>query len=321
MKILTLCGSLRARSSNRAILRAYEQVAPAGMKFEHFDGVAALPHFNPDLDGDAVPPEVAALRENVAAANAVVISTPEYVHALPGSFKNALDWLVSDPRFAEKPVVLLQADRGSTHALESLREVLTTMSAKIIEDASVILPLGSNQLDEAAVLGRADLRALLSGSVVALQKELRGGGRTAQFPRSAHAGAPNRSMHAVTFLVRDYDEAITYFTHALAFELMEDFALSETKRWVLVTPQCGGTHLLLAKASTPEQEKAVGAQCGGRVAFFLLTDDFQRDYLRMREKGVEFLEQPRTENYGQVAVFRDLYGNRWDLLQKTRPGH
>lgn len=126
----------------------------------------------------------------------------------------------------------------------------------------------------------------------------------------------NRSLGYVTLLVDDYDEAIAYFVQILSFRLVEDRALSESKRWVLVAPGEGpGTSLLLAKASTPEQERVIGAQCGSRVAFFLQTDDFARDYDRMRQQGVRFEEQPRVESYGTVAVFSDLYGNRWDLLQ------
>src|SRR6478736_1981285 len=169
MKILTLCGSLRARSSNRAILRAYARLAPATFAFDHFEGIGALPHFNPDLDGDRVPDEVAQFRGLVAGADVIVLSTPEYVHALPGSFKNALDWLVSDPAFAGKRVVILHVARGSPWALDSLREVLKTMSANIVEAASIALPLGSNQLDENAILARDDLRALLLRSLEALR--------------------------------------------------------------------------------------------------------------------------------------------------------
>lgn len=170
MRVLTLCGSLRARSSNQAALLAYARVAP-DMAFTHYGRLGALPHFSPDLDQDGVPlpAEVAALRAAVAQADALVISTPEYVHALPGSFKNALDWLVSDPTFTGKPVAILHIARGSTWALDSLCEVLRTMSAEIIEDASVLLPLGSNRLAEADILARADLRALLAQSAAALR--------------------------------------------------------------------------------------------------------------------------------------------------------
>ncbi len=176
MRLLTLCGSLRAHSSNRSILRAYARLANPRVVFEHYDRIGALPHFNPDLDGDdrAVPPEVTALRGLVAGADAVVISTPEYAHGLPGSFKNALDWLVSDPAFAGKPVVILQAARGSTWAFDSLREVLRTMSADLIETACVALPLGSNRLDAEAILSRDDLRGPLGDSLAVLMKKLGG---------------------------------------------------------------------------------------------------------------------------------------------------
>jgi catechol 2,3-dioxygenase-like lactoylglutathione lyase family enzyme len=128
-----------------------------------------------------------------------------------------------------------------------------------------------------------------------------------------------QSITAVTFLVRDYDEAIAYFTEVLGFALVEDTPLSESKRWVLVAPQgSGGTRLLLAKADKPEQSARVGDQTGGRVFLFLETDDFERDYSAMRERGVRFLEEPRHEPYGTVAVFADLYGNRWDLIEFAR---
>jgi chromate reductase len=174
MRILTLCGSLRSRSSNQSILHAFGRLASSKISIEHYARIGALPHFNPDLDreGETPPHEVAALRTLIGGAAAVVISTPEYAHALPGSFKNALDWLVSDPAFAGKPVAILHVARGSTWALDSLREVLKTMSADIIEAASVSLPLGSNQMDEEAILARSDLRALLLSSVEALSHVL-----------------------------------------------------------------------------------------------------------------------------------------------------
>jgi NAD(P)H-dependent FMN reductase len=171
MKILTVCGSLRANSSNRELLRAYERLAPSSISVQHYEQLGELPHFNPDLDTETVPHQVGTLRNLMARADAVVISTPEYAHGIPGAFKNALDWLVSDPAFAGKPVVILHASQGSTWALDSLREVLRTMSARIIESASVSLPLGSNQLDMDAILARDDLRQLLLHSIEALEKD------------------------------------------------------------------------------------------------------------------------------------------------------
>ena len=121
---------------------------------------------------------------------------------------------------------------------------------------------------------------------------------------------------AVALVVRDYDEAIAYYTGALGFDLIEDTPLSEGKRWVLVAPAGGqGTALLLARAADERQRARVGDQTGGRVFLFLHTDDFWRDYDAMRARGVAFAEEPRHEPYGTVAVFVDLYGNRWDLLQ------
>lgn len=120
----------------------------------------------------------------------------------------------------------------------------------------------------------------------------------------------------VTLVVRDYDEAIAYYTAVLGFELVEDSDLGNSKRWVLVAPPGGkGTRLLLARAATPEQVARVGDQTGGRVFLFLHTDNFWRDYEVMQIRGVQFAEAPRQEGYGTVAVFVDLYGNRWDLLE------
>lgn len=124
-----------------------------------------------------------------------------------------------------------------------------------------------------------------------------------------------RRIGAVTFLVRDYNEAIAWFRDALGFELVEDTPLGGGKRWVLVSPGKGATPFLLAEASTDEQRARIGDQTGGRVGFFLHTDDFARDHARMTAAGVRFREEPRHETYGTVAVFEDLYGNLWDLIE------
>ncbi|MCX5243157.1 VOC family protein [Streptomyces prunicolor] len=122
----------------------------------------------------------------------------------------------------------------------------------------------------------------------------------------------------VTLVVDDYDEAIRFYTEALGFRLVEDATRPDGSRWVVVTPPGvggSGTGLLLARAKGEDQGARVGDQTGGRVGFFLHTDDFARDHARMLAAGVTFLEEPRHESYGSVAVFQDLYGNRWDLLQ------
>jgi lactoylglutathione lyase len=126
----------------------------------------------------------------------------------------------------------------------------------------------------------------------------------------------NKTIACLSLLVRDYDEAIAYYTECLGFTLLEDTRLDEHKRWVRVAPSDSGTALLLAKAANPRQEARIGDQTGGRVFLFLHTDDFWRDYQAMRVRGVQFVEEPREEAYGTVVVFSDLYGNRWDLVQR-----
>ncbi len=129
-----------------------------------------------------------------------------------------------------------------------------------------------------------------------------------------------QSIIHVALVVRDYDEAIAFFTEKLRFTLVEDtYQPEQDKRWVVVAPpNSSGTTLLLAKASKPEQEAAIGNQTGGRVFLFLSTDDFWRDYNEMIERGVRFVRKPKTESYGTVAVFEDLYGNWWDLIELNK---
>ena len=125
-----------------------------------------------------------------------------------------------------------------------------------------------------------------------------------------------QAVATVALAVRDYDEAIGFYRDRLGFELIADTPLGGGKRWVLVAPKGGkGARLLLAVADGPEQTARVGDQLGGRVGFFLETDDFARDHASFTEKGVRFLEPPRHEAYGSVAVFEDLYGNKWDLIE------
>ena len=119
-------------------------------------------------------------------------------------------------------------------------------------------------------------------------------------------------------LVRDYDEAIAFYVDKLGFDVRLDTPLSDTKRWVVLAPNGGGQGcILLAKADTPDQADRIGSQTGGRVFLFLDTDDFQRDYDSYTARGVTFVEPPRVEPYGKVAVFEDLYGNRWDLIEHS----
>ncbi len=139
-----------------------------------------------------------------------------------------------------------------------------------------------------------------------------------------NADPPPSMLALITMIVDSYDRGIAFFTEALGFELVED-SPSETndgrpKRWVVVRPPGAETAVLLAKADGPEQEALVGRQMGGRVGFFFHVDDFDQTYTRMAEHGVEFLEEARTEPYGKVVVFKDVFGNKWDLLEPSGRG-
>lgn len=131
-----------------------------------------------------------------------------------------------------------------------------------------------------------------------------------------------QSLVHIALIVRDYDEAIAFYTEKLRFTLLEDsYQAEQDKRWVLVAPPGStGTALLLARAATPEQEAFVGNQAGGRVFLFLSTDDFWRDYNEMVARGIHFVRSPKIESYGTVAVFEDVYGNLWDLVELPQRG-
>lgn len=125
-----------------------------------------------------------------------------------------------------------------------------------------------------------------------------------------------QTLALIALVVDDYDKAIEYYTKTLLFTLLEDTVMSETKRWVVIAPAGStGTSLLLAKAASDEQYSRIGNQTGGRVFLFLHTDDLERDYKHLKEKNVMFIREPAEESWGKVAVFRDLYGNLWDLIQ------
>jgi catechol 2,3-dioxygenase-like lactoylglutathione lyase family enzyme len=162
----------------------------------------------------------------------------------------------------------------------------------------------------------------MSGSTKGAHSRRRGAeqvGARDQIPVTGPRSTMRQSLAHIALVVRDYDEAIGWFTDKLGFTLVADeYQAEQDKRWVLVAPpgaSQGATTLLLARASTPEQEKFIGNQAGGRVFLFLETDDFDRDHDAMRAKGVRFVRQPTRASYGTVAVFEDLYGNLWDLVE------
>jgi NAD(P)H-dependent FMN reductase len=170
IRILAISGSLRAVSSNGAVLDAAAALVPPDVVVTRFDGLAGLPAFNPDLDVEgAVPPAgVAAWRAAVATADALVICSPEYAHGVPGALKNALDWLVSGPDVPGKPVAVVNATTRAHIAHAALIETLRTMNAEVVEAASIALPLGPSQRDRSSVLADPDVRASLADALAAL---------------------------------------------------------------------------------------------------------------------------------------------------------
>ena len=165
-RVLCLSGSLRRVSANTAVLQAARQLAPDTLELELYEGLGRLPLFNPDDEVEPLPAAVQALRSAIGRSDALLIACPEYAHGLPGAFKNLLDWLVGSLEFPDKPVALLNASgRGSLHAQAALREVLVTMSAKLLESACVTVALPGAGCEVGAILGSearcAELRAML----------------------------------------------------------------------------------------------------------------------------------------------------------------
>lgn len=169
-RILAISGSLRSRSSNTEVLRAARLLAPSTVVVDVYDGLASLPHFNPDLDseGAVLPVDVQQLRAAIAAADALLISSPEYAHGVPGSLKNALDWLVSGPEMVAKPIGLLNASSRSVHAHASLEETLRTMSTEIAPGAVVVVPLDGRRLAAMEIASDLDLARVIRDALDAL---------------------------------------------------------------------------------------------------------------------------------------------------------
>jgi chromate reductase len=166
--ILTLCGSLRTQSSNRSLLCAAGRIAPVGVAFDHYTAIDRLPHFNPDIEHTALPVEVADLRRRVGAADAILISCPEYARGIPGSFKNALDWLVGGHEFPGKPIALFNASPRASDAQAALRLVLTTMSGRVIDEASIAVALLAKSRDAEAIAADPDMRPILERGLASL---------------------------------------------------------------------------------------------------------------------------------------------------------
>jgi len=170
-RILAISGSLRAASSNSALLRAAVRLAPEDVEIIVYDGLGGLPPFNPDLDG-AEPPTVLDLRARVQAADGVLFACPEYAHGVPGVLKNALDWTVASPAFVDKPVALINAAPRASHAQASLAETLSTMSAILVSEKPLIVSLAGRKLDAAGILADPEISRTLRSAIMVLARAI-----------------------------------------------------------------------------------------------------------------------------------------------------
>ena len=171
MNFLAISGSLRAASLNSALLRATARLAPPGISVQIFQGLGDFPLFNPDIE-DTDPLPVATLRSQIIAADALIIASPEYAHGITGVLKNALDWLVGSEAFVNKPVALFNASPLSVHAHASLREVVTVMSARVVDESSIVLPVRGSRLDEHGIYDEPNMSAAIHEALLALSRSV-----------------------------------------------------------------------------------------------------------------------------------------------------
>ncbi len=176
VRILAISGSLRGASSNSAVVNAAARVAPAGIDVSVFSGLADVPPFNPDLDTDPAPIGVVTLRAALGACDAILICSPEYAHGVSGVLKNALDWVVGSGELIDKPIALINASTRATHAHASLKETLMTMSGRVIENASVTIPLDGAKRDGDGIAQDVQLSGLLKASLASLARVVRASG-------------------------------------------------------------------------------------------------------------------------------------------------
>ncbi len=172
IQLLALSGSLRSKSTNTELLRAAAALAPDDVDVVLYDGIGDLPHFNPDLEGE-LPPGVVDFRARVAAASGLLISSPEYAHGVPGSFKNALDWLVGGPEFVYKPVALFNTSPRASFAQESLAETIRTMSGRIISEASLSLQLLGQGLDAEGIIAHPERVSAIRRAIITFVEAIR----------------------------------------------------------------------------------------------------------------------------------------------------
>ena len=174
MRLLALCGSLRAKSSNRTLLEGAAALTPDGVTLEIYEGIAELPQFNPDIEDENQPDSVTAFREALTKADGVVISSPEYAHGVPGALKNALDWVVGTSELVEKPIALFNAFPRSTYAVAQLSETLTVMSGRLIDDAHVTVQMAGREIPEGGVAADRELAPILREALARFVAAIKG---------------------------------------------------------------------------------------------------------------------------------------------------
>ncbi len=173
MRLLAISGSLRDKSSNTSALQAAVILAPPEVEVVLYTDLGKLPHFNPDLDTDRPPEYVSALRQKIACCDGLIICSPEYAHGIAGTMKNALDWLVSSVEFPQKPVALINTSQRAVHSEAQLREILKTMSARVVDEASITLPLLGQKLDAASITAHPDFSVQLQSALAYFMAAIR----------------------------------------------------------------------------------------------------------------------------------------------------
>lgn len=174
MRLLALCGSLREKSSNRTLLEGAATLTPDGVTLAIYEGLADLPHFNPDIEDENQPDSVTAFREALTKADGIVISSPEYAHGVPGALKNALDWVVGTSELVEKPIALFNASPRSTYAVAQLSETLTVMSGRLIDDAHVTVQMAGRALPEGGIAADEELAPIIRGALTRFVAAIKG---------------------------------------------------------------------------------------------------------------------------------------------------
>jgi len=289
-------GSLRASSSNAALLRAAVALAPSGVEVTLYDGLGDLPHFNPDRDGETAPAAVKDWRVRLQASDGVVFSVPEYAHSLPGVLKDALDWVVGSGEFMDKPVALFNASPRGTYAQASLTETLTAMMAKVVPEAPIALQLMGTPLNADRIAADPEMwesrqkyiPATIRGMVTGIE----------------HTAIASPDPHRLAgWYVEHLDFAINY--------------RSSNSQTVFVKA-ADGSMLEIIESNTADRQ-ALDMKAPGLRHLAIAVSDFDVVYQRLMSKSVSFLTEPEKKGGNSLVFFTDLDGNILHLLQREKP--